>query len=135
MADDPKELLFGFTEGLGAFAAENDVQAAQAGAFMNLLGSVYEESIIDFKTKELISVGIALYHRCPYCIALHSFNALDAGATKEEILQASMVAVAFGGGPSIAYSVTLLKNCIETFQGDSFTEEDRMEILRRLGRA
>jgi hypothetical protein len=46
-----------------------------------------------------------------------------------------MVAVAFGGGPSIAYSVTLLKNCIETFQSDSFTEEDRMEILRRLGRA
>nr|WP_256360061.1 carboxymuconolactone decarboxylase family protein [Methanococcoides sp. NM1] len=100
-----------------------------------MLESVYEESIIDFKTKERISISIELYHRCPYCIVLHSLNTLDSGATKEEILQVSMLAVAFGGGTSIAYSVTLLNNCIETFQGNSFTEEDRMEIFRRLARS
>jgi len=29
-----------------------------------------------------------------------------------------MVAVAFGGGPAMAYSVTLLKDCIEEFKND-----------------
>ena len=111
------------------------VQGAQALAFKNLLDAIYEDSIIDFKTKELISVGIALYHRSPFCIAMHSFLALEAGATKEEILQGGMVAVAFGGGPSISYSVTLLKNCVETWQSDAFREESRMEILKRLGMA
>lgn len=136
MAEDPKELLFSFTADLGAFGAGNDVQGAQAGVIMDLLGkTIYEGSILDVKTKELVAIGVAVYSRCPYCIALHSFGALEAGASKEEILQASMVASALGGGPAIAYSVTLLKDCIETFQGDSFTEDDRMEILRRLGMA
>ena len=135
MTEDPKKLLFDFTEGLGEFASETEVQGKQALAFMGMVGASFEDSVLDFKTKELIAIGIALYHRCPYCISLHAFNALYAGATKEEIMQASMVAVAFGGGPSMSFSVTLLKKAVETFQSESFTEEDRAEILKRLGMA
>ena len=29
-----------------------------------------------------------------------------------------MVAVAFGGGPTMAYSVTLLKEAVDEFEGD-----------------
>jgi len=43
---------------------------------------------------------------------------MEAGAVREEILEAAMVAVAFGGGPSIAYTVTLLKECIDEFEND-----------------
>ncbi|WP_164995923.1 carboxymuconolactone decarboxylase family protein [Clostridium niameyense] len=39
-------------------------------------------------------------------------NALDAGANREEILETSTVAMAFGGGPAMAYSSTLLMDAI-----------------------
>jgi len=35
-----------------------------------------------------------------------------------EIIEAAMVAVAFGGGPSMAYSVSLLKDSIDEFEPD-----------------
>lgn len=85
---------------------------------MGLLGASYEPGAIDLKTKELISVAIGCYNRCEYCIVYHSYKALEAGATPEEIREAAMVSVAFGGGPSMAYSVTLLADCINEFQND-----------------
>ena len=48
----------------------------------------------------------------------HSYKSFEAGATKEEILEAAMVSVAFGGGPSMAYAVTLLQACIDEFEND-----------------
>lgn len=33
-------------------------------------------------------------------------------------MEAAMVSVAFGGGPSIAYTVTLLKDSIDEFEND-----------------
>ena len=88
-------------------------------AFMGLLGSAYEPKALDLKTKELIRrPELAVTYRCEYCIVYHSYKAFEAGATKEEILEAAMVAVAFGGGPSMAYSVTLLKDCIAEFEND-----------------
>ena len=67
---------------------------------------------------ELMSVAIGCYNRCEYCIVYHSYKALEAGASKEEILEAAMVSVAFGGGPSMAYTVTLLQECIDEFEKD-----------------
>ena len=45
-------------------------------------------------------------------------KAYEAGATREEILEAAMVAVAFGGGPSMAYTVTTLKDAVDEFEHD-----------------
>ncbi|TPB51090.1 carboxymuconolactone decarboxylase family protein, partial [Burkholderia pseudomallei] len=52
------------------------------------------------------------------CIVCHTYAALELGATREEIMEAAMVAVGFGGGPSMAYSATLLKDCIDEFEKD-----------------
>ena len=110
-----REKLNDFVGGLGTLAETN---GTMVDAFMNLLGAAYTPDTLDAKTKELISVGIACYNRCEYCIVYHTYKAFEAGATKEEIREAAMVSVAFGGGPSIAYSVTLLKECIEEFEND-----------------
>lgn len=115
MAYNVREMLNNFVNGLGGLTETNP---AQVEAFMGLLGAAYEPKAVDLKTKELISVGIGCYNRCEYCIVYHSYKAFEAGATKEEILEAAMVAVAFGGGPTMAYSVTLLKDCIDEFEGD-----------------
>lgn len=115
MAYDVRQMLNDFVGGLEGLASTNPEHVE---AFMGLLGATYEPKALDMKSKELISVAIGCYNRCEYCIVYHCFKAFEAGATKEEILEAAMVSVAFGGGPSMAYSVTLLKACIEEFEND-----------------
>lgn len=115
MAENPRELLNSFTGGLQSLRQTN---GEQVDAFMNLLGAAYKPGALDTKTKELMSVAIAAYNRCQYCITFHVYKALEAGATREEILESAMVAVAFGGGPSMAYSVTLVKDSIDEFEKD-----------------
>ncbi len=115
MAKNVREMLNDFVGGLGRLGETN---GEIVGSFMGLLGAAYEPKALDVKAKELISVGISCYNRCEYCIVYHSYKAFEAGATKEEILEAAMVSVAFGGGPSMAYSVTLLNDCINEFQND-----------------
>jgi len=87
-------------------------------AFMGFLGAISKEGALSVKQKELISVGISAYSRCTYCISYHVHKALEAGATPEEIMEAAGVAISFGGGPSMAYTVTLLLDAIEEFSGD-----------------
>lgn len=115
MKKDVRQMLQDFTNGLSALSQTN---GEHVKAFMNLLGTNYAEGAVDTKTKELISVAVAIYNRCEYCIVFHVYKALEAGATRAEINESAMVAVAFGGGPSMAYSVTLLKDSIDEFEQD-----------------
>ncbi|MEG0772172.1 carboxymuconolactone decarboxylase family protein [Clostridium sp.] len=115
MNKNPRELLNAFMGGLQELGNTN---GANVEAFMGLLGTTYTPGALDVKAKELISVAIGAYNRCEYCIVFHVYKALEAGATREEIMEAAMVAVAFGGGPSMAYSVTLLKDSIDEFEKD-----------------
>lgn len=55
------------------------------------------------QTKELIALGIAIAVHCDGCIAFHVHDALDAGATKADILETIGVAIMMGGGPSLMY--------------------------------
>lgn len=115
MTNNVREMLNDFVNGLGGLGETNE---KMMDAFMGLLGATYEPNALEVKTKELMSVGIACYARCEYCIVYHTYKAFEAGATKEEILESAMVSVAFGGGPSMAYSVTLLKDSIAEFEND-----------------
>ena len=115
MAYDVREMLNNFVGGLEGLSETNP---EHVGAFMGLLGAAYEPKALDLKQKELISVAIGCYNRCEYCIVYHVYKALEAGATREEIIEAAMVSVAFGGGPSMAYSVTLMKASIDEFEND-----------------
>jgi len=83
-------------------------------AFLNLLRSVSQGGILSAKEKELISLGIALYARCEPCIILHTKSAIEAGATKEELIEACAVALMMGGSPTTTYMATFLK-AFETF--------------------
>lgn len=115
MSYNVREKLNSFIGGLENLSQTN---GEHVGAFMGLLGATYEPKHLDIKTKELMSVAIGCYNRCEYCIVYHAYKSFEAGATKEEILEAAMVSVAFGGGPSMAYAVTLLQECIDEFEND-----------------
>ena len=110
-----RELLNEFTGGLEEFGK---VRKSQVKSFMDLLGSVYKPGAVDTKTKELISVAIGLYNRCEYCIVFHVYKAYEHGASREEIVDSAMVSLAFGGGPSMAYSITILKESLDEFEKD-----------------
>jgi AhpD family alkylhydroperoxidase len=77
--------------------------------FKAFMGQVLKEGVLDTKTKELIAVGTGITARCKYCIAIHVKKALEAGATKDEILEAATVAMMMGGGPAMTYIVEVEK--------------------------
>ncbi|MCD6240231.1 carboxymuconolactone decarboxylase family protein [Candidatus Bathyarchaeota archaeon] len=80
-----------------------------AGPFMVFLRRVEEQGALDTKTKELISIALSVACKCKWCIAFHTKNALDAGATKDEIVEACYVAILMAGGPAFMYTRLVLE--------------------------
>ncbi len=60
------------------------------------------------KTRQLLSLAVAVTTRCDGCIVVHTEAALKAGATKEEIGEALGVAVAMNAGAALVYSARVL---------------------------
>lgn len=63
---------------------------------------------LDAKTRELISLAVAVTTRCDGCITVHTAEALKQGATQEEIAEALGVAVAMNAGAALVYSARVL---------------------------
>ena len=78
---------------------------AELSKFLGYVHAAEEPKALDTKTKELISLAIAVVVHCEPCILWHCEAAINAGATKEEILDALKVAVVMGGGPALMYAV------------------------------
>jgi len=78
-------------------------------SFQKLMGAVEKEKILSAKTKELIAIAISITQQCEWCIAFHVSNAIDKGATEEEIMEAAWVAVLMGGGPALMHAGLVLE--------------------------
>ena len=79
------------------------------GGFGKLHQAAIKEGALSTKTKELISLGIAVTVRCDGCIAYHVHDAVEAGASRQEIAEAIGVAVLMGGAPSAVYGAEALE--------------------------
>ncbi len=77
--------------------------------FQRLMDAVEKEKVLSAKTKELMAIAISITQQCEWCIALHVKNALEEGATEEEIRQAAWVAVLMGGGPALMHAGLVLE--------------------------
>jgi AhpD family alkylhydroperoxidase len=60
------------------------------------------------KTRQLISIVVAVTTRCDGCITFHTDSALKAGATKQEIAEALGVAMAMNAGAALIYALRAL---------------------------
>lgn len=78
-------------------------------AFSALHKAAATPGALDFKTKELIALAIAVSLRCDGCIAFHTHDVLEAGAKPEEVLETLAVAVMMGGGPSVIYATHVVE--------------------------
>ena len=66
-------------------------------AYDELPMEVYKDGVLPGKIKRLMALTGAIVHGCRACILFQTDQALAAGATVEEILEACSVAVSLGG--------------------------------------
>lgn len=80
--------------------------------YVALAGGASKTQHLDAKTRELISLAVAVTTRCDGCIASHVEAAVKLGVTKEEISEALGVAIALNAGAALVYSARTL-DCYE----------------------
>jgi AhpD family alkylhydroperoxidase len=86
----------------------SEIPDVMAG-FGTLHSSAVAKGALDSKSKELIALGIAIAVHCDGCIAFHVHDALKAGASRQETVEAIGVAILMGGGPSMVYGCEALE--------------------------
>jgi AhpD family alkylhydroperoxidase len=85
------------------------VRPALMRAEQAVLDEVYRDGALSAKMKRLIAMCVALGTGCTNCILGQTLNALDKGATKEELLEALSVVIAIRGTTGIAESLRVIK--------------------------
>lgn len=94
----------------------------QLATFKAFSQSVFADGAIPAKVKQLIAVAAAHVTQCPYCIHGHTKNALQHGATPEEIMEAIWIAAEMRAGAAYAHS-TLALDTIAQAKSQKLKEE------------
>lgn len=81
-----------------------------AEAYGQLRNSIFRDSFLDVKTKELIAIASSILMRCQFCVDAHSQRAIAAGVTKEEIAEAISVAMFVAAGSQIGWTNVYSEN-------------------------
>ena len=76
----------------------------------------FNDGALNKKTKELMALSISIVTKSEPCMEWHLDQAMQAGATDEEIYETIDVAIEMGGGQALAYSRFVL-NALEYFKG------------------
>ncbi len=85
--------------------------------FMALDHDAYEDGALPRKVKELMGLVASLVLRCEDCITYHVLTAWEAGATKEEMVEAMAIALVVGGSiviPHLRRATRLLDELVST---------------------
>ena len=69
-------------------------------AFLDMEQVAFSDGALAKKYKELIAVGISVVIDCQSRMQWHIEQAVQAGATKKEVLEAVEVGIEMGGGPA-----------------------------------
>jgi len=67
------------------------------------------DGTIPRKYREIIAVAVACAIHCPFCIEAHAKGAKGAGATREEITEAALLAAAIRAGGATMHGTMALK--------------------------
>lgn len=82
----------------------------EARAFLGLKAAAERaDGQVPSKYRELISVAVALTTQCPYCIEDHTRKARQAGATREEIAEVTMITAALKAGAAAGHGLLALR--------------------------
>ena len=92
------------------------------------------DGLIPKRTKELIAIAVAHVTGCPYCIEAHVTAAKKLEASKEEILEAVMVATALKAGSALSHGLNGL-NAFDGTHDDELYKRSNMVRFKELGGA
>jgi AhpD family alkylhydroperoxidase len=84
------------------------------GGFARLHRKAVDGGALPGRVKELMALAISIVVHCEGCIAYHAHDAVEAGATRAELLETVGVAVLMAGGPG-AICATYALDAIEQF--------------------
>ena len=82
---------------------------SEINSFLTFKAKAEAGPALSRREKELINVGLSVAAQCSWCISLHVKGALDAGATRDEIMEAGFMAVVMHGGPALMYLIDLTR--------------------------
>jgi AhpD family alkylhydroperoxidase len=71
------------------------------GGFARMHVAARQPGALTTPAKELMALAISIAVHCEGCIAVHLRDALAAGATRDEVVEAIGMAVLMGGGPAV----------------------------------
>lgn len=78
----------------------------EANAFLAFNHAVErKDGLIPPKYRELISLAVALTTQCAYCLDVHTAQAAKAGATREEVAEAALIAAAVRAGGTLGHAL------------------------------
>ena len=76
---------------------------------LDLEEKAFSDGVLNKKTKELMALSISIVTKCEPCMEWHLDQAMQAGATDEEVYETIDVAIEMGGGQAGAYARFVLK--------------------------
>jgi AhpD family alkylhydroperoxidase len=77
-------------------------------AFVAFDEAVVKYGVIPLKYKELMAIAVAVTTQCPYCIEIHTRKARAAGATDQELAEATLIAAALRAGGAVTHGTHTL---------------------------
>lgn len=80
----------------------------ETNAFLGFLSKAESGKALGIRDKELINVALGVAAQCEWCIAFHVEQAVRAGASRDEIMEAGFMAIIMHGGPAYMYMTPLL---------------------------
>jgi AhpD family alkylhydroperoxidase len=69
-------------------------------AFQDFAKQAFRPGALEKRAKEMIAIAISIVVKCEPCIEHHVREALQEGATEQQIVEAIEVAFEMGGGPA-----------------------------------
>ena len=115
MAPNPKELWSEIERGL---EAASKVDGENMQAFLNLNETALKPGALDTKTKLVVCAAIALACNSQHCIAGRVRGALEAGASRQELIEAAALSRLMAGSLVLGNSITLFLDSINAFAPD-----------------
>jgi AhpD family alkylhydroperoxidase len=116
MIEDPKKFLDGFQ---GAMARFSKADRETLKVFSNLNENVLKTGALDRKTKTLMCVAIGIANGSEYCAAARAAQAVQAGATRKELIETASVGLMMGGSLTMGPILTIFMDTVNLLVPES----------------
>jgi AhpD family alkylhydroperoxidase len=84
-------------------------------SFLDMESNTYKDSALSKLQKEMIAIGISIAQSCESCMEWHIKQALNDGATEDQVIEAIEVGIEMSGGPGTV-SARFAMNVLEYYR-------------------